>query len=866
MARVQDQLAAVNEALAQERTDDALGLLGALRAEHPRNPDWQALALRVHVDQGRRDMAAGRAAMVEHEFEVAAETFERGLAAFTTVAELFPGHPTAAAEQGEAAALREAALYAAQATRDRAAMRWEAARQGWQAARDQLAGAAAVRGRDFGEVVAVLDAMLGEVQAALSGLDQARLLLSDGRRALEGRDAGAARDAFRAGLARVEGAPWGDAGEVADLREGLAAGLREAERVQRDVKKLLSQAEAAKSSARPDERLTLLRRAHEQWETAPGLAARLADELLGAANERTAAGDEAGALALCRQVQELAGAPAGAPSGALSATRDMIAAILARQQAKGALAEAAARIESAGSTFPPSADDFTAALAVLDAAAPALADAKDLAGEFEALRERAAAGRDNSLAAQPLLARSDELAAAGDWQAAAEALAGAQARLGPLAGPDPADHLARLLDRAAAVEEALGPVLAAVQRAEAASALAADDDLAAVDWSGVDRDLAVVRKALRAAPDLPPPLPGSWHETRMRAERVTRRVQVLRGVHEQTTAGRAVDALPLLQAEAAANGDPVILAVLARLLEQTAADASTAARGRAAQAAAALTRGEPGTSEAYLGVAQTYLAAAPQVGPEIIRVQRQLAALGRVRAATTQGHDHAAGGDAAAALACYRRALELAADGETGLPAGARAALHRLLDLEDDLAPGVEAGNSPERGTRARAGAARRRTCRPAGCRVCRARPRTLVAPGATGRGRGLRGRANRAGPGRGRDDRSCRAAGPGAAEQGRARVVCGRGGAGPRGAAGPRTPGTRARPPARRVGHVRPGARRNRGRGSRGRGTRGRGTRGRGSRSAGGRHDRAAAPSCSACATWAAASRRCSSRSASGR
>ncbi len=74
--RVRDQVAAVEAALAEERTDDALALLGSLRSEHPHNPDWQAIALRVHMDQGRAGLAKGRAAMVEHEFEDAAEAFE----------------------------------------------------------------------------------------------------------------------------------------------------------------------------------------------------------------------------------------------------------------------------------------------------------------------------------------------------------------------------------------------------------------------------------------------------------------------------------------------------------------------------------------------------------------------------------------------------------------------------------------------------------------------------------------------------------------------------------------------------------------------------------------------------------------------
>ncbi|MGE5603113.1 MAG: hypothetical protein ACM30E_08680, partial [Nitrososphaerales archaeon] len=279
--RIRDQLAAVEEALAQERADDALALLAALRSEHPHNPDWQAIALRVHMEHGRRKMALGRSAMVEHGFEDAAEAFDHAYAAFTSTVEIFPGHPTAAGEQAEASALRNTALFASQAVRDQAAFRWEAARHGWQASREHLTRAIGVRGRDFGEVVAVVDAMLGESQAALAGLEQARLLLAEGRQALLARDVSLARESFRKGLQQVEGGSWGDAADVSELREQLGAGLRESERIQKDVKKLLSAADAVKAGAKAGERtgsgrLEFLRRAYELWETAPGLAARLA--------------------------------------------------------------------------------------------------------------------------------------------------------------------------------------------------------------------------------------------------------------------------------------------------------------------------------------------------------------------------------------------------------------------------------------------------------------------------------------------------------------------------------------------------------------------------------------------------------------
>lgn len=574
---LQERLAAVNAALAEERTEDALALLSSLRAEHPKNPDWQAIALRVHMAQGRAELARGRAAMVEQAFEDAAEAFEAATAALTAIVEIFPEHPTARQEQGEAEALRQAARSAAQAARDRAAFRWEASAQGWQAGRDQLDRAIAARGRDFGEVAAVIDALLAESQAALADLEQARASLADGRQALAARDAGAAREALRAGLSRVEGGRLGDTPHLNDLREGLAAGLREAERIQRDVKKLLGQAEAA---AGERERVALLRRAYERWETAPGLVTQLAEALLAAAASAQVEEEEA-ALALCAEVGELAGAPAGA----LSEAARLAAQIRDRRAAQVAAAEAA---------------------------------------------EQAA--------------------------------------------------------RAAATEQALAPVVAALREVEAVCEPAADGDLAAVDWDAAERGLKEARKALRAAGRaLPQPLPATWEALRDRIDALERRNHLLVAAHERIAAGRGIEAVPALQAHAANDPDPVVLTLLDRLMREGASAAGNAAQDWLAQAVAAIERGELTTAAAYAELAQSYTAAAPQVVPQIRRIERQISLLAEARDRTREARGRAAAGDLAAALAGYRAALELTTDGETGLPADARHEIHRVLDAEDAL-------------------------------------------------------------------------------------------------------------------------------------------------------------------------------------
>lgn len=573
--RLAERLAAVNAALAEARTEDALALLANLRADYPHNPDWQAVALRVYMEDGRSEFAKGRALLAQEVSEDAAEAFDAAQGAFAAVAEIFPEHPTARHEQTEATALRQVALAAGQAARDRAARRWEASRQEWQAARERLDAAMAARGREFSEVAAVVDAALAETGAALADVERARLMLTEGRQALDARDAGAAREAFRAGLSRVEGGRLGDAAHLNELRDGLVAGLREAERIQRDVKKLLSQAEAAEDAG---QRLAVLRRAYERWETAPGLATRLAEELLAAAENAARSGQDDAALDYCEQVAGVTGAPAGA----LSDAARLAARITTRRAEQAAQAEAA------------------------------------------------------------------ELAA-----------------------------------QAEAVERALGPVENALRSVDEICAPAADGELAAVDWDAAEAGVKAARKALRAARAALQPLPPRWEELKTRVDALEQRNQLLRDLAGRMASGRGIDAMPALQAYATDHADPLVLAVLERVLREGSDDALTAARMWLTQATSALERGELVTAGSYVAVAQNYVVAAPHVAPELRRVERQIALLTEARDRTRVARALAGSGDVAAAAAEFRAALEVMTDGESGLPAHIRGDILRILDAAE---------------------------------------------------------------------------------------------------------------------------------------------------------------------------------------
>ncbi len=455
----------------------------------------------------------------------------------------------------------------------------------------------------------------------------------------------------------------------------------------------------------------------------------------------------------------------GAPAGSLAQAASTAAAIQARREIKAALGKASAAIDDASRGFLPSADSFSQALSILASAEPSLDAARDLVDDFRALRERAEDGRRRALAAEPLAADAESKSAGADWRGAAEALAAAEHALGSLAGEELAKRVEQLRGWADAVERSLGPAEEALRRLDALYAPAAEGDLAEVDWDAAEQALREARRSLRPSAKLPSPLPQAWLEAGARAEALAKRGRVLAAAQEKISAGRAVEAIPVLQAEAA-GGDTVVLAVLSRLLIETADDASAAARGWLAEAARALGQGELATAEAYLALANSYTGAAPQVVPEAKRIERQIASLGQIRNATLEARGTSAAGEMEAALACYRQALELGTDAEAGLPGEARRKLVQLLDLEGEFAPLGQPGESPgERARRrgAAAGTARRprvagtglgvhrassppvvETGRPGGCAR---RGRGADCPGARPCGRGGRGGARRALP-----------------------------------------------------------------------------------------------------------------------
>jgi hypothetical protein len=677
-AGLQERLAASQAALDAGRLDEAIALLAKLQGEAPKNPDWQALWLRAHIDHGREGVQAGRAAFRDRRLEDAGPHFAAASHDFEAALAVFDQHPTAAQELEETEALAAMAALAVEADRDTKAGRWEGARHSWEAAREKLQAAVAVRRRDFGEVAAVAEALRREAVAAVDDLDAARALLAEGRAALAAHDAGRARQCFRDGLARAGTRSQGLAGE-------LSAGLAEAERAQRQARGLIARAERA---ADGEARLDLLGRAYDTWRTAPGLAGQLAGLLLETARRGLERGDEALAAGCCERALGIEGAPPEIQEQA-AALRERIG---GRRQVQAALDEADRLIGSLAAETAPSPEGYRQVIGVLmRARAPA--------GEDPALRDavlqllaQAEAGHAATTAAAPHLERADALAACGDWDGAAAALAEAARLLGDHASPYLDARLREWQAVAARTSAALAQGRDALADAEVAYGRAADGDLDAVPWDDLAAALERVQTILAEPPAGAEPLPLAWTELRAAAAGLAGCAGLLQQTYARVQAGRGVDALPELAAALTADGgaDPVLAAVQHRLQGALAGDARAAVAARVAEARRRLAAGDLGPVLDLLSQARLYGEAAAGVQAEIAGLEGQIERVRRIGVRADEARSLEAGGPGAAddgpdALAAYRAALELAGEPACGFPAEVRANLPALLELEERL-------------------------------------------------------------------------------------------------------------------------------------------------------------------------------------
>ncbi len=666
---IQQKLTDAEQAVKDERLDDAVALLGDLRNGWPNNPDWKALWLRAHMDHGRARAEAGRQAIQGHTFDNAKAAFETAQTAFQAALDVYPDHPSAGPARDEVRALKDVAVFAGQAERELRQSRWEAGRGALQSARAKLAEAQQVRRREFSEIAAVLEALWGGVNETVEAIQSARGLRAEGEHLLTHRELGKAEERFRKGLERAEG-------RDEDLKQALLEGLRRAERAREGVEKLLTAAEAADAAGRVE----LLEQVYSQWPTAPGMPGLLVQALLQAAVAARAQGDGAATAAFCERVQTL---PEILPAGVEQARR-ILAELNAQQQTQATLAEAARGLRELEGQPLPSAAGYQALVELLLRGRETAKQAPEFSDEI-ARRLAVAQERQRRLAtAEPLLARAAQAQGQGQWAEAVAALAEAVAALAGVPAPEPAQRLARWQQTATAVASALQTAGAALAQAQA-QYLAARDELGAVDWPALDQFLALARRALAGKPAGAETVPPAWAELQNQLGDLQVRSELLRKAAAQVQAGQPMEALPTLAAAAAAwPDDPVLGSTLARLKLQTAEAGAREAERLVREARAEVDRGEWTSALAKLSRAKEY-SAATSVADELRRLEQQITLWQRFQEQDLAGTAARNNTQPQVALAAFRAALRTALEADSGLPDAVRDILAQLLDLENQL-------------------------------------------------------------------------------------------------------------------------------------------------------------------------------------
>ena len=669
----QQQLTGAREMLADGRLDDAVAILSKLRQQAPRNPDWQALWLKAYMDHGRAQTEAGRQAVQNHAFDDARPAFETARDAFQAATEVFAEHPSAGLARDEAAALYHVAVHATQAQRDRQARRWEPARQALLAARDKLAEAVEARRRDFSEVAAVLNGLLGEVGDSVEKIAEAKALLTEGNDLLADREPDQAEARFRRGMELAET-------RDEDLNRSLLDGLRKADRIQQDVKRLLEKAQESEDDA---QRLGFLQSVYEQWPAAPGMPALLVDTLLEVAEQSLNAGEEGQAAAWLQQVLNIGEATPDKQAEA----RQKLEALDRKHKVEGALKEAKRLQAELDRATLPTAEGYQQLVDVLLRAQEQARGYPDMQPPVEQRLQKAQARWQRLSQAEPLIGRAEDLRQQGEWAEAASRMGEAVAALGD---DLPVSELRQRWQTWQGIAEAVSSALEQAQEALAQASehylAARDGDLAAVQWAELKRTLTLAESTLSTRPVGAEPLPKAWNELQAKVEDLQARGKVLGAAFDEVQAGRPMQALPILSAAVTQRPDDhVLAAVRVRLQRETAAEAQEKANRLLAEAREHAERVELTDALEKLAEARRLGGDWPEISAELQRLERQFASWDKMQRLNLDGLTKRRSDSPEEALTAFREAIRTAIDADSGLPEEVRGQLGSLLTLERRL-------------------------------------------------------------------------------------------------------------------------------------------------------------------------------------
>lgn len=668
--RISQQLHTVETALNEDNLPDAVAVLQNLRRDFPKNPNWQALWLQGHRKHALASVERGRLALPGREFDAARQAFEAAGAAFQAVLDVFPDHPLAEPGRKEAEALREVAICCAQAHRNFGNRQWDAARESLLMAQEKLGSATQVRRTDFNDISAALQAFLAEVQTTIDDLGRARGRLTQGEQRLKDREPDQAEESFRQGLEALRE-------RDTDLHRRLGEGLGQADRMQKDVRRLY---ERALSSADEGERLRLFKTAFDTWPAAPGLLDAYVDALLAAAQAASQRGDLKQAADWYTQVMALPNVAADKVDLAQKRLDD----IGADQAVQAALQQARTQLGSHEAASTPRSAEWLPLVDLLVRAREQAGSRADLRALVERSLQPAEARLSAIRTAEPLLQQAELKTMDGEWLEAAGLAQKAMDALGDLPAADWRQRTQNLQATARQISDTLDQARTLFERAQQIYRAGRSGDTAAIEWPALNAALTDAAQLLGSKPTGVTSLPKDWQTLAQQVEDLQATSRLIQSALERMVGENILEALATLnQAVVLRPNDPVLKQIAERQHRESTEVLQRQAEALVAEATEMIERGEAAAAQEKLRQARG-AANFPAIDAQLRRVQAQAELWQKIQGQIEVGYSRV-NSSVSGAVEAFGQALRAATHLDSGLTPEMRTTVADLLALEGNL-------------------------------------------------------------------------------------------------------------------------------------------------------------------------------------
>lgn len=665
---IEPKLKSVRQDIEAEQWGHAQARLAKLREQFKENPDWQELWIQVGQAHGQQALDQGRQANARRDFAAAQRHFEQAKAAFSLVLEEYPAHLKIQAYRDEADDLARISIYEAQAQSDWGQGQREQAQHGLaEAAR--LIEQAAISGRDYSTVAAVVKAMQQGLQTELERIKADEARLQDGQRRLERRppDLAGAETHFKDSLAALlpEHQRW--------AREGL-------NRVEVEIKKFESYMEGGKAGE-PARRVEALRAAHQHWPDGPGAAQALEEALTAAGEAALAAGQLNSAAAYFEEALHLNPDSSRARRGQIQ--------VGLGPRVQEVLEEVERELPLLSRADEEAGDKKLQALANrLDELALETKDFEDLAGPVKARQQQVQQQQQQWQVYRGRLKGADDARQAGEWAAAAATLEQALGEAGGAAPTARREQLARWQEAARRIKTDGPAITAALTAAQTAYKQAAETtDLAdcLAELAHLEKSLRPVEQAVEAAGG---GLPTELQSMQEQATDLRDRVESARKALAGDTASKGIASLrPALQKW---PDDPTLRAIEQQLVNRLKQEREHLLQ----QADGLVERGELAQVVELLREAQEILPGDSEIAARYNKVTHRRKLEEAVRQAEQDYQTKLGTRSLPDALKALERGLELFLGPDSDLSNQERELLVELINLSrqhDGLAYGIDA-------------------------------------------------------------------------------------------------------------------------------------------------------------------------------